>query len=443
MTADASALIVSYMWPPAGGVGSQRVLKLAKYLPEHGYTPTVLTVANPSVPLLDESLMGELPAGISVLRARTLEPEYATKALHWKGAGTAEQPGAWLAKTKRGLSTVARQVLIPDPQVLWQPDAQRVLLGRLLQRRESVVCVTAPPFSAFLSAPLVRLVGRVGLVLDYRDEWLTLRTQYEMLSRLGSVAGHAMEYGVLRCADAITVATDAFREHLLERFGFLDPGRVVTITNGYDPDDYAEHLLDRTSPPSDRFVLAYAGTIFRQNSPKGLIGALRRLHAREPQLARLLRVRFIGRIVETERKLFEGTEALGVERVGFIDRDQVMPALAAAHMTMCLLDTMPGAERIYPAKVFELMRLGRPCLTIAPEGALTALARKHELGPVVSPRDENAIADMLASALRQWQAGAFPARAAAIGIERYHRCAIAGQFADVFRSATKRSRRLQ
>ena len=35
-------------------------------------------------------------------------------------------------------------------------------------------------------------------------------------------------------------------------------------------------------------------------------------------------------------------------------------ALAASHMTLSLLDIMPGAERIYPAKTFELMTIGRP-----------------------------------------------------------------------------------
>ncbi|MGH7272817.1 MAG: hypothetical protein ACREJ3_20495 [Polyangiaceae bacterium] len=48
------ALLVSYCFPPAGGAGVQRVVKLAKYLPHHGVSPAVLTVKNPSVPLRDE-----------------------------------------------------------------------------------------------------------------------------------------------------------------------------------------------------------------------------------------------------------------------------------------------------------------------------------------------------------------------------------------------------
>lgn len=431
------ALLVTYVWPPTGGVGVQRVLKLAKYLPEHGVTPAVLTVKNPSVPLVDTSLLRDVSPSLEVVHARTFEPGYAAKQAAWKEARSDAPAPGLAARAKRSVMTLARQALVPDPQILWQPDAQRVLLDRLRARRDDVVLITAPPFSMFLSAPLIRALGSAAVVLDYRDEWLTLRTQYEMLSRWGAVVGGAMEHAVLRCAHAVTVATDAFRESLLERFPFLDPGRVRTIPNGYDPDDFPADPAQAPEPPKDRFVITYAGTVFKQNSPRGLLGALRLLHQREPELARLLRVRFIGRIVDTELDAFEGSEALGVERVGFIDKDKVTPALGASHMTLCLLDIMPGAERIYPAKIFELMYLGRPCLTLAPEGALTTLARAHALGPVLAPRDEPAIADELARLLRAFRDGSFSTRAAAVGIERYHRRAIAGEFAEVFREAVR------
>ena len=49
------ALLVTYVFPPTGGVGTERVRKLAKYLPAHGVVPSVLTALNPSVPLIDKS----------------------------------------------------------------------------------------------------------------------------------------------------------------------------------------------------------------------------------------------------------------------------------------------------------------------------------------------------------------------------------------------------
>jgi glycosyltransferase involved in cell wall biosynthesis len=439
MTARTSALLVTYVWPPTGGVGSLRVRKLAKYLPEHGVTPTVLTAANPSVPLIDESLMEDVPPNIEVIRARTFEPGYATKQNVWSQSRSGQQSIGLKQRAKRGLAAVARQALIPDPQLLWQPAVQRTLFQRLRAKRDDIVFITAPPFSTFLSAPLVRAVGNAALVLDYRDEWLTARTQYEMLSRVGGAVGGIMEHGVLKCADAVTVATEGFREQLLERFTFLDPARVVAIPNGYDAADTPADFLETHVPPRDRFVITYAGSnIFKQNSPRGLMQALRLLKEREPELARALTVRFVGRIVETELDVFAGSEELGVECVGFIDKAKVAPLLAASHMTLCILDVMPGVERIYPAKTFELMALGRPVLTLAPPGALTDLVATHRLGPVIAPRDAPAIADALASALRAWKAGTYDVRSHPLDIEKFDRRVIAGQFADLFHSLRAR-----
>ena len=44
---DLRVLLVSYSFPPVGGAGVQRVVKLAKYLPHHGVWPAILTAANP------------------------------------------------------------------------------------------------------------------------------------------------------------------------------------------------------------------------------------------------------------------------------------------------------------------------------------------------------------------------------------------------------------
>jgi glycosyltransferase involved in cell wall biosynthesis len=432
------ALLVTYVFPPVGGVGSERVRKLAKYLPDHGVTPVVLTAANPSVPLIDHSIERDVRPDLEVLRARTFEPDYAVKKAAW--AASAARP-TLRARARGAVTQLGRALMVPDPQILWQPDAQRVLAGQLYRPRPraDVVFITAPPFSSFLSAPLARLRPGTAVVLDYRDEWQVTRTNYEMIrGRFAAVVGAALETTLLRCAHMITTATEAFRANLLASFPFVDPARVVAITNGFDPDDFPAEL---PAPPTDRFVITYAGTVYKLTSPRGFLAGVRRLHERAPELARRLEVRFIGRIVDTELDAFDGMERFGVQRVGFVDKDRVALEQGASHMVLCLQDDIPGNERVYQAKIFELMHLGRPCLTMAPAGALKTLVEEHHLGPVLPPRDADAVADFLEATLRAWQDGRYDVRSAAVGTERYHRRHQAGQFADVFRAALARARR--
>ncbi|MFW5741391.1 MAG: glycosyltransferase, partial [Myxococcota bacterium] len=352
MSDQLRALLVSYAFPPVGGAGIQRSVKLAKFLPEFDIQPSVLTVRNPSVPLRDDTFDRDFPPGMEIVRAATLEPGYGVKQATWTSHG--QRPPSLRKRVMGQGVQVAKQLMVPDPQVLWLPGANTALARRQWGNRpDDVLFITAPPFSQFWLAPLARLKPGTGIVLDYRDEWSTLRTAYEMLqARMTAAAGEVMENLLLRFAHAVTTATEEFRENLLRLYPFLDPARVVAIPNGYDPDDFPSEV---PPPPRDHFVLAYAGTVFRLTSAQGLIGGIRRLHEREPELAKLLKVRFMGRIVETERLWFEGTEQLGVEQVGYVPHDQVLTELARSHLALCLLDEVPGVERIYPAKIFELM----------------------------------------------------------------------------------------
>src|SRR5689334_6733937 len=109
------ALVVSYVFPPVGGAGVQRVLKLVKYLPEHGVHADVLTAKDPSVPVQDGSLGRDVPAATVVVRARTFEPGYHTKELAWQAAaGSKPRLGQRWKSSAIGL---ARQLLVPDPQL--------------------------------------------------------------------------------------------------------------------------------------------------------------------------------------------------------------------------------------------------------------------------------------------------------------------------------------
>ena len=430
---DLRALLVSYAFPPVGGAGVQRVAKLAKYLPRYGVAPAVLTAANPSVPLSDDSLLADLHPDLEVVRARTLEPSYRAKHAVWRLHASSTRQGR--------LARLARSALLPDPQVLWQPAAHAVLTARIARKRDDVVLLSAPPFSQFLLAPLARAAG-LGVVLDYRDEWSTLRRNQEMArSALGDAVCPPLEAALLRRAHSVVTSTEESRVELLARFPFLDASRVVAIPNGFDPEDYPAEL---PSPPLDRFVVTYAGTVFGLTSARGLLGAVRRLHARHPELARLLRVRFVGRIVETELDAFDGMEAFGVERIGYVPHGRVLLELAASHLTVCILDDASGAERVYPAKLFELMHLGRPLLLLAPaHSAAARLAEGHGFGPSLGPRDEEAIASDLQRRLQAFRRGDYRLdvgqNAAAIGC--FDRRALAARFAELLRDAGARARR--
>ena len=69
-----NVLIVAFHFPPMrGSSGGLRSLKFAKYLPENGWQPTILTV-NPRVyDRLDESGLREIQNDVKIIRAFGLD----------------------------------------------------------------------------------------------------------------------------------------------------------------------------------------------------------------------------------------------------------------------------------------------------------------------------------------------------------------------------------
>ena len=66
-------LFIAYWFPPMGGSGVVRPLKFAKYLPQFGWKPTILTVTKGDSFVFDDTLLRELPDQVTIERAPSLE----------------------------------------------------------------------------------------------------------------------------------------------------------------------------------------------------------------------------------------------------------------------------------------------------------------------------------------------------------------------------------
>ena len=68
-------LIITYYLPPCGGSGVHRWLKFVKYLPQFNIQPIVITVSpeKASYPILDETLIKDIPENIKVYTTNTFE----------------------------------------------------------------------------------------------------------------------------------------------------------------------------------------------------------------------------------------------------------------------------------------------------------------------------------------------------------------------------------
>ena len=401
------ALVVAYVFPPAGGAGVQRVTKFVKYLPEFGWECSVLTVANPSVPVFDDSLADEIPESTIIRRARTLEPGYALKNVVSAGAASAsqQQPGL-LSKAKRCLKQTVRiagnAILQPDAQILWYPAAVKEGMNLLAEQPHDAIFVTAPPFSAFVIGAELSRRSSLPLVIDYRDEW-GISNRYQenrQKSGLSHWLQNRMQRRVLRQATAIVATTRRSAESVAHTAAAAGSSPQVTaIYNGYDAADISPATAcgNEEAAADRKLRLAYVGTLWNLTSIEPVVAALLRLSEAAPEIAARIELVVAGRVTAEQDAILDRLQATscGVTREGYVDHARAIEIMRSADAQCLLLSDVTEAERVVPAKTFEYLALQRPILSIVPQGEVSEILAGCPFAASFTPDDVTGIARYL------------------------------------------------
>jgi hypothetical protein len=405
-------LIVSYHFPPAGGGGVQRAAKFVKYLRRFGWEPSVLAADDPSVPVLDESLLADLPSDTIIERAAPWEPGFGLRrTLSSRAPERGDAPAGLLGRAREGSARLLRAgaslALQPDPQILWLPRAVRAG-ARLLERTaHHAIVATAPAYTNLVvGAALKRRFG-LPLILDFRDEWEISVDHWE--NRARDPASRALQAflqrELLRRADAITATTGASAARLSERAREVGSRAEATcIHNGFDDADVSRFRGHGGDPHPDfeGFSLVYTGTLWALCDVAPLVQAIERLAARSPELLARLRVVFVGRKTEAQAR-----ELARIARTpcrllveAYCDHERALGWMSTADALCVLLGDGRGASRVVPAKLFEYMAMQREILAIAPEGEAAAIVRDHGAGAHFTPDQVDGIARWLTDRIR-------------------------------------------
>lgn len=434
-------LFVSYLFPPVGGVGVHRVTKFVKYLPQFGWESTVLTVENPSVPLLDDSLLKDIPAGTAIRKARTWEPGYGLKKSVSGGQSTGRR--SLLGHVAAGLKAAARQVgntiLQPDAQILWRWNAIREGMRALRETPHDAIIATGPPFSSFLVGQALAKKSGLPLVLDYRDEW-DISNAYWENKRQGDFSNwvqQKMQRSVLRTARAIVATTPASTEAVktITRHSTYSP-RAACIYNGFDPEDFppasAPAVKKDYGNGTHRFRLSFIGTLWNLNSIEPLVRAVQYLASSQKILLEHLEIVLAGRRTPDQEAIVDRLSAFpcAVSRLPFVSHAEAVEMMRSSDALLMLNADVPHAHRIINAKTFEYMAARRPVFVIAPPGDVWDILCNLPGTVLCEPARFHATAEKLAIAIEQHRCGVH-FDDAHWDISRFERKNLAGELADL------------
>ncbi len=377
-------------FPPGSGGGVQRPLKFASHLPALGIETHVLAPEMSGATSADTDL--ELPTQAWIHRVRYVGP---------RGDRPSERllEKQGVARLGTQAAILGRRLLVPDENVPWSTVALPVAIRLVRREGIDVVLTTSPPPSLHLLGAAVKRTTGAAWVADLRDP-LTLhphRRGYEsQLARLKEKTTGGVARLVASQADAVVAASTAIAGEMLAAG---PKGKVVTIANGCDFDDFAglEHHA------STRFRITHAGHFHGKRDPKPFLRALS-----ESGLDDVV-ARFAGDFRSADR---EYAESLGlgdrVELLGDVSRRRSLELQRDSEALLLLIPDSGGRGRgVLTGKIFEYLAAERPILAaVPPDGAAAELVRDTGAGVVVPSDDVGALREALLDLHRRWRAGA-------------------------------------
>ncbi len=377
-------LLITYHFPPSAASGSCRLLGFARHLPTFGWQP--LVVAPPTMPWepIDPRLARDIPEDAIV------------HAVPYPMAAP------------RLLRRLAQHAV-------WLPRAWSACKRMIAEYRPEVILTSGPPHCVHALGHYLKRSTGLPWVADFRDPWISDGSG----KKLGWTERWARrwERSVFDNADLVLAnAPNACR--LFQETYPNASGKIVTLTNGFDPrDSFAYGSASEGAP----IRLLHAGEIYARRNPAPLFEALAALN----RYASSYRLHLLGRCDAEVLNAPAWRDFVSLE--GQRSYQDTLDAMQRADI-LVLFDS-PGRTIGVPAKLYEYLGAGRPVLALAePTGDTAAILRDSGvLHRIASPNDAAQIRQALrdlAQALHSTAAVGNPAQ-----LQRFTRENITGALA--------------
>jgi glycosyltransferase involved in cell wall biosynthesis len=386
---DKSILIVTPFFAPQNHAAVFRVYKLAKYLPQYGWKPIVLTVDTQYLYNEDPGLLAALPKEVEIVQARYIEPTLRGARMALGGQDrTFNALKAEISANGNGAVTGPRspakrmyQYLLENwlhnPDAYWTWGKTATAVGRTLIRDRdiSVVLTSSSPYSSLNVGVELQKCG-AKWVADFRDP---LGYSRKLASDVPRV--HAEQWMTVRTAlhhaDAVTVLASSYGSIFRDVFGngCADP---MFIPTGVDHDlaASAEHGASPREP-----YLIFAGEYLPEYDTE-FLEAFRRALTHQDVNRTGITLLVVGTLSLNRSRLMPRLEKLGLlHSVTFLDQmpqSEVYKLIRGARAGVLI----PGKNTFWWtnfAKMTDFIGMRKPVLALVPDPseARTALTRSR------------------------------------------------------------------
>ncbi|MBS7632034.1 glycosyltransferase [Candidatus Bathyarchaeota archaeon] len=402
---------------------SPRIPGLAKYLPEFGWEPVVLTTPLGENP---ETHFG--PPNDFKKTTRVVET-FGYSSPYGKRHAASGKHGKIFSLLRFFYRYYREITQYPDAEKGWKPFA--LSAGSRLLRDEKIDAIisSSSPVTSHLIASELKKRHGTPWIADFRDLWTQNHSYpYSFIRKLFETK---LELKTMANADAMITVSEEWARKLKT----LHQKKVETIYNGFDP----EMLNTGKTSLTPNFSVTYTGQIYRKQDPSKFLAVLKELVDQERIPRSMIEVRFYG---PHNEQLASCAEKLGlsdiVKQHGVISRQASLEKQRESQILL-LLNWEDAQERgVHTGKIFEYLASQRPILATGGFGddAVSKLLIETDSGIYCS--DKNAIKEALVAFYAEYEKkGKVSYKENVSKISKYSYREMARRFAEILKEVAK------
>ncbi|MTE25811.1 glycosyl transferase family 1 [Winogradskyella sp. ZXX205] len=421
-------LIICYYWPPAGGPGVQRWLKFVKYLPDFGIEPIVYCPENPNYPIIDESLVDEIPNNVTVLKQPIKEPYGFANMLSKKSSKKISSGVIPKAKKQSLIEKLMLYVrgnyFIPDARKNWVNPSVDFLSNYISENEIKTIITTGPPHSLHLIGLNLKAQTGVQWIADFRDPWTTIGYHKALKLTESSKNKHlTLEQNVLNTADKIIVTSN----HTKNEFQSKTDQPITVITNGYD-----SHSI-RVEGKDKKFTLSHIGSLLSERNPAVLWEVLSELVDEIEAFSGAFQLNLIGVVSDD---VVESIHQHGLVQflnvVGYVSHEEAIKFQMKSQLLLLIEIDSEDTKAIIPGKIFEYLISETPILAMGPKDAdVERIITSTNTGTYFNYNQKKELKNQIMAYFESYQKNSLEVNG--IGLQKYHRKALTEQLVSLVR----------
>jgi len=414
-------LMISYYFTKNEFIGAIRLQGLAKYLPEFGWEPIILTSTNkknsqdkyPVFKAYDPGLFTWIKRKIGVKKNQSMA-DFLNIQKHSNGIGP-----------KKIIINLGRELFAyPDVTKNWYPFALETANEILKNYDIEAIISSSSPVTTHLIASTLKRKYNIIWLADLRDLWT--QNHYYKYSVFRKSIEKKMEKKSLKSADAIITISEPL-VYELKKIHVDKP--VFSILNGFDLEK-----LNFNPPDFNYFSICYTGNLYQgRRDPGQLLAAISKLCKEGKINKKVLRIDFFGNYGNWLTREIEKFNLQDVFTLhGNVMREIAIENQCKAQLLLLLTWNDPAEKGVYTGKLFDYLAARRPILSLGytDGGVVKELLDQTQAG--VHCSNEAELREYLLKAYREYkELGAVQYRGIEAEVMKYSHREMARKFAEV------------